>query len=295
MKMASKAMLPTKGSKFSAGYDLYALDDVLISAQGQKLIGTGIARGILQGTYARIAPRSGLAYKASIGIGGGVIDADYTGEVKVIMMNHGKRSYQVQEGDWIAQLIIEKIDMSGMMEVDNLLITDQGNKGFGSTDLSPKRTIAVEQVQPIMCQLYVDSRENRLFSENDIRRNLWLLLEEVMVSSAMISKALLQKYELELLEEVQEASKGDLDWLSREATVKGLITCGKELPTNWQYKDGFSYFKNRLYIPADNALKTKIAKGCHNLKVAGHFGMEKKIEIIMRDFYWKGLTKWIND
>ena len=92
--------------------------------------------------------------------------------------------------------------MSGVIEVDHLQITDRRDKRFGSTNLSPKRTIAVEQVQPIMCQLYADSRENRLFSENDIGRNPWLLQEEVMVSSAMISKALLQEYELDLLEEV---------------------------------------------------------------------------------------------
>jgi len=186
MKMAAKATLPSKGSRLSAGHDLYALEDVLIPARGQRLVGTGITIGIPQGTYARIAPRSGLAHKESIGIGGGVIDADYTGEVKVIMMNHGRKSYQVQEGDRIAQMIIEKIDMSGVMEVDHLQITDRGNKGFGSTDLSPKRTIAVEQVQPIMCELYADSRENRLFSENDIGRNPWLLQEEVMVSSAIV-------------------------------------------------------------------------------------------------------------
>jgi len=161
MKMAAKATLPSKGSRFSAGHDLYALKEILIPARGQSLVGTGIAIGIPQETYARIAPRSGLAYKESIGIGGGVIDADYTGEVKVIMMNHGKKSYQVQEGDRIAQMIIEKIDTSDMMEVDNLQITDRGNKGFGSTDLLPKRTIAVEQGGPIMCQLYADSWENR--------------------------------------------------------------------------------------------------------------------------------------
>jgi len=67
-----------------------------------------------------------------------------------------------------------------------------------------------------------------------------------MVSSAMISKALLQEYELELLEEVREASKNTLDWLSREGTLKDVIACEKELPTNWQYKDGFSYVKDRL-------------------------------------------------
>jgi len=116
-----------------------------------------------------------------------------------------------------------------------------------------------------------------------------------MISSAMISKALLQEYEPELLEEVQNVSKDDLDWLARESTLKDLITHEKELPNNWQYKNGFSYFKNRLYIPADDALKTKMAKGCLTSKVAGHFVMKKTIEIITRDIYWKGFTEWIND
>jgi len=128
MKMASKVTLPSKGSRLSAGHDLYALEHVLIQARGQKLVGTGIVIGIPQGTYARIARRSGLAYKESIGIGGRVTNADYTGEVKLIMMNHGKKNYQVQEGDRITQMIIEKIDMSGMMEVDNLQITARGDK-----------------------------------------------------------------------------------------------------------------------------------------------------------------------
>ena len=100
---------------------------------------------------------------------------------------------------------------------------------------------------------------------------------------------------MELLEEVREASNRDLECLSRDAMLKDLINRGKELPTSWQYKDGFPYFKNRLYIPANDALKMKIAKGCHDSKVAGHFVMEKTIEIITRDFYWKGLTEWIND
>jgi len=65
-----------------------------------------------------------------------------------------------------------------------------------------------------------------------------------MVSSVIISKALLQEYEPKLLEEVQNVSRNNVDWLAREATLKDLITGGKELPTNWQYKDGFSYFKN---------------------------------------------------
>jgi len=202
MKMISKAMLPLRGSRPLAGHNLYALEDMLIPARGQKLVGTGIAIGIPQGTYARIAPQSGLAYKESIGIGGGIIDTDYIGEVKVIMMNHGNKNYQVQEEDRIAQMIIEKIDTSGMMEVDCLRITDRGDKGFWSTDLRPKQTIAVEQVQLVLCQLYADSRGNRLFNESHIGRNPWLLKAKVMVSRAMISRSLLHEYEPELLEQV---------------------------------------------------------------------------------------------
>jgi len=67
------------------------------------------------------------------------------------------------------------------------------------------------------------------------------------------------------------------------------------MPMNSQSKGGFLYFKNRLYLPANDALKSKIAQGSHDSKVAGDFGMQKTIEIIMRDFYWKGLTEWIND
>jgi len=85
-----------------------------------------------------------------------------------------------------------------------------------------------------------------------------------MVSSAMISKVLLQQYEPELLEEVQNTTRDNLEWLAREATLKGLIISQKELPTSWQYKDRFPYFKNRLYTPANDTLKTRIAKGCHN-------------------------------
>jgi len=72
MKMTAKATLPSRGSRFLAGHDLYALEDVLIPEKGQKLIGTGIAIGILEGTYVRLAPQSGLAYKESIRIGWGV-------------------------------------------------------------------------------------------------------------------------------------------------------------------------------------------------------------------------------
>ena len=69
----------------------------------------------------------------------------------------------------------------------------------------------------------------------------------------------------------------------------------KTLPKQWEVVEDFLYYKNRLYIPEDESLRTTIAKRCHDSRVAGHFGQEKTVEIITRDFYWKGLTSWIND
>ena len=138
-RLSAKATLPTKGSRLAAGHDIYAINEFTIPAQGQVLAETGIAIGLPKGTYARIAPRSGLASRKGIAINGGVIDADYTGEIKVIMINHGKTDCRIQAEERIAQLIIEKIDTSDMMEVDDLEVTERAGKGFGSTDMCHKR------------------------------------------------------------------------------------------------------------------------------------------------------------
>jgi len=67
------------------------------------------------------------------------------------------------------------------------------------------------------------------------------------------------------------------------------------MPDKWIEKDGLLYYKNRLYIPEDEALQTEIGQGCHDSLVAGHFGQGKTIEIVMRDFNWKELANWIRD
>jgi len=72
----------------AAGHDIYALKDGTIPAQRQMLVDTGMAIGLPSGTYGRLAARSGMASKHGIAVGGGVIDADYTGEIKVILRNH---------------------------------------------------------------------------------------------------------------------------------------------------------------------------------------------------------------
>jgi len=82
-----------------------------------------------------------------------VIDADYTGEVKVIMINHSNNDCHIMEGERIAQMIIEKIDMSNAMEVDNLDDTLQGEKGFESTDVSPYRLVQAMDTPPVVCIL----------------------------------------------------------------------------------------------------------------------------------------------
>jgi dUTP pyrophosphatase len=79
--LVKEAYLPTRGSARAAGYDLYSIEDKVITAQGKSLIKTGLSIAIPSGNYGRIAPRSGLALKNFIDVGAGVIDEDYRGEV----------------------------------------------------------------------------------------------------------------------------------------------------------------------------------------------------------------------
>ena len=81
------------------------------------------------------APRSGLAWKHSIDVGAGVIDADYRGPVGVILFNHSDTDFEVKVGDRIAQLIIEVIMIPDVAEVDDLDSTARGSGGFGSTGI----------------------------------------------------------------------------------------------------------------------------------------------------------------
>jgi len=120
MKLSDKAIIPTKASRFTAGHDIYALTDGLVRAKGQTMVERGIAIGLLEGSYGRLAVRSGLASKMGIAVGGGVLDSDYTEEVKVILRNHGEEDCVFKVGDQIAQLIIEKVADADAMEVDDL-------------------------------------------------------------------------------------------------------------------------------------------------------------------------------
>jgi len=132
-KLVEDATVPHRATELAAGYDISASEDAKIPSKGRFAVSTGISIGLPEGTYGRIAPRSGLAYKFGIDVLAGVIDADYRGEVKVILYNSGEHPFVIKKGDRIAQLIIEKNetpDVAVVMDIDD---TVRGTGGFGST------------------------------------------------------------------------------------------------------------------------------------------------------------------
>lgn len=132
---SEKATLPTRGSVLSAGWDLYSSEEGVIPGHGQGMIATDISVIVPEGTYGRVAPRSGLAAKHGISTGAGVIDADYRGEVKIILFNHSDKDFKIEKGDRIAQLVLEKIVNAEIKQItaEELSSTDRGEGGFGST------------------------------------------------------------------------------------------------------------------------------------------------------------------
>ena len=138
-RLSPHARLPSRATHGSAGYDLCSIEDKVLLAGDRALVRTGLALGVPSGTYGRLAPRSRLALRNGISIGAGVCDADYTGEVSVVLFNHGADKFIIHSGDRIAQLIIERIDLPDVREVDDLPTTARGAAGWGSTGLEAHR------------------------------------------------------------------------------------------------------------------------------------------------------------
>jgi dUTP pyrophosphatase len=132
-KLNEHAITPTRGSPLAAGYDMYSSVDLTIKSGCRGLVDTGIAFTVPYETYGRIAPRSGLAVKNGIQVGAGVIDRDYTGEVKILLFNHSDEDFVIKRGDRIAQLIIERCEFPEIKIVHELLASQRGAGGFGST------------------------------------------------------------------------------------------------------------------------------------------------------------------
>ncbi|MCK5284883.1 MAG: dUTP diphosphatase [Alphaproteobacteria bacterium] len=129
--------LPSYATALSAGMDLSAaLEDDLELGSGERiLVPTGLAIALPEGFEAQIRPRSGLAIKHGITVLNtpGTIDADYRGEIKVILINHGQKPVTIKRGMRIAQMIIEKHEHIEWEVVESLDETKRGKGGFGST------------------------------------------------------------------------------------------------------------------------------------------------------------------
>lgn len=129
--------LPRYMTEASAGMDICAAvdgDTTLLPGE-RKLIPTGIAIALPPGYEAQIRPRSGLAVEAGVTLlnSPGTIDADYRGEVKVLLINHGARPFVVRRGDRIAQMVIQEVSRVSWEVADDLETTERGAGGFGHT------------------------------------------------------------------------------------------------------------------------------------------------------------------
>ena len=131
------AILPTRAHDTDAGLDLYAVEQVGIPVLGRNLVGTGIAVAIPPGHVGYITPRSGIAFSSGITVlnSPGTIDAGFTGELRVNLVNHGQAPYVVTQGQRIAQLVIHPIITPTVVEVTELPDTARGTNGHGSSGL----------------------------------------------------------------------------------------------------------------------------------------------------------------
>jgi dUTP pyrophosphatase len=134
--------MPNKGSNLAAGYDIHTNETVIINP-GQKIIlSTGVfLANCPENIYLRVAPRSKLANRYAIDVLAGVVDSDYRGEIKVLLINHGKNPAKFNLGDAIAQLIPTMLYQIEPVQVTKLQNTERGSEGIDSTDERRKGNI----------------------------------------------------------------------------------------------------------------------------------------------------------
>ena len=131
--------LPAYQTAYAAGLDLLAAvteDKPLTMAPGQRvLVPTGLMIAVPPGHEAQVRPRSGLALKHGVTVlnAPGTVDADYRGEVSVLLINHGDQPFTIRRGERIAQLVIAAVTQANLVTVAALPATDRGSGGFGST------------------------------------------------------------------------------------------------------------------------------------------------------------------
>jgi dUTP pyrophosphatase len=136
----SKNSLPAYETLHAAGMDLRAdlEETIILKPMERKLVPTGLYMELPEGFEAQIRPRSGLAFKHGIGIvnSPGTIDADYRGEIKVLLINFSDQLFEINSGDRIAQMVIARHEKATWQQVDELNETLRGAGGYGHTGLA---------------------------------------------------------------------------------------------------------------------------------------------------------------
>jgi len=134
-KLDRRATCPTRGSDKSAGLDLYSIDTVTVRPGKMVLISTGLAVELPEGCEGQIRPRSGLALKHGITVlnAPGTIDEDYTGALKVLLVNHSQLPHLIEEGHKVAQLVVAPVLYPRAVLAEEIKETARGDAGFGST------------------------------------------------------------------------------------------------------------------------------------------------------------------
>ncbi len=137
-KINENAIIPSYAHDKDSGLDLCSCENNIILNNDAKLISTGIIIQLPPNTEAQIRPRSGLALNNNITVlnAPGTIDEGYRGEIKVLLINHGERPFEVKIGDRIAQMVIVPVLRPDIEEVEELDKTSRGENGFGSTGIS---------------------------------------------------------------------------------------------------------------------------------------------------------------
>lgn len=127
--------LPAYATAQAAGMDVVSAEDLILPPGGRHAVATGFAMAIPEGYEIQARPRSGLALKHGIGLPNspGTIDADYRGEVKIILINFSDQPFAIARGDRIAQLVVAPVQLASFAQVDSLDDTARGQGGFGST------------------------------------------------------------------------------------------------------------------------------------------------------------------
>lgn len=132
-KLVPEAKLPSRATAGDAGLDLYSIEEIAIQPGDRLVVKTGVAMEIPFGYAGLVWDKSGLAAKKGIKTMGGVIDAGYRGEIQVVLANFGSEPHMIAVGDKVAQILIQKVGLLDVEEVEELTDSERGEGGFGST------------------------------------------------------------------------------------------------------------------------------------------------------------------